>query len=139
HTGGTDMTGVQKLVATVGPIIAYTTHGIFDMNGVGGVERLSGDALDERTRAAIGYQHGRAELLANMASSGRLFETIFNVEMLFLPLGEGAGLLEGEGASLLPKANCFTAGTLVQAAEGQKPIEDIRIGDFVWAENVQTG
>ena len=33
------------------------------------------------------------------------------------------------------EAACFTAGTLVLTNEGLKPIEDIKIGDYVWSEN----
>ena len=34
---------------------------------------------------------------------------------------------------------CFVAGTMVATENGQKPIEDIKEGDLVWSENVQTG
>lgn len=34
---------------------------------------------------------------------------------------------------------CFTAGTLVRTADGDRPIEDIRAGDKVWARNLATG
>ncbi|HEY4243140.1 MAG TPA: polymorphic toxin-type HINT domain-containing protein [Kofleriaceae bacterium] len=35
--------------------------------------------------------------------------------------------------------NCFVGGTLVHAERGLVPIEEIRIGDRVWSENVETG
>ncbi|MEN5074739.1 polymorphic toxin-type HINT domain-containing protein [Isoptericola cucumis] len=34
---------------------------------------------------------------------------------------------------------CFTAGTLVRTVDGDRPIEDLRAGDKVWAHNLQTG
>ena len=34
---------------------------------------------------------------------------------------------------------CFTAGTLVRTVDGDKPIEDLRAGDKVWAHNLATG
>lgn len=35
--------------------------------------------------------------------------------------------------------HCFIAGTLVETAEGKKPIEEIKSGDIVLAENPKTG
>lgn len=35
--------------------------------------------------------------------------------------------------------NCFVAGTKVKTACGEKPIEDVQIGDKVWARNLVTG
>ncbi|MDH3273691.1 MAG: polymorphic toxin-type HINT domain-containing protein [Gammaproteobacteria bacterium] len=34
---------------------------------------------------------------------------------------------------------CFVAGTLVDTEDGLRPIEDIEVGDKVWARNVDTG
>ena len=34
---------------------------------------------------------------------------------------------------------CFVAGTLVHTAEGYKNIEDIQVGDYVWAWDEETG
>ena len=33
---------------------------------------------------------------------------------------------------------CFVAGTLISTEEGLRPIEEINIGDYVWAENPET-
>jgi hypothetical protein len=47
--------------------------------------------------------------------------------------------------SLVTKLNqllqvyCFPEGTEVATAEGEKPIEKIRVGDLVWSQNGQTG
>jgi RHS repeat-associated protein len=35
--------------------------------------------------------------------------------------------------------NCFVAGTTVKTADGDKTIEDIKVGDRVWAKNLDTG
>ena len=34
---------------------------------------------------------------------------------------------------------CFIAGTLIATADGQKAIEDIEVGDLVWATDTETG
>ena len=34
---------------------------------------------------------------------------------------------------------CFVEGTLISVSDGYKPIEKIEVGDYVWAENLETG
>lgn len=34
---------------------------------------------------------------------------------------------------------CFTGDTLIATADGEKPIAEIEVGDYVWAEDVETG
>src|SRR5690606_37150229 len=34
---------------------------------------------------------------------------------------------------------CFVAGTLIRTPDGERPIEEIRVGDKVWAHDVETG
>jgi hypothetical protein len=58
--------------------------------------------------------------------------------------GGGEWATEGEGAGgcaggLCEAGNCFVAGTPVQTAEGERPIESLRAGDEVWAEDPETG
>lgn len=42
-------------------------------------------------------------------------------------------------AKVLAKCNCFTAGTKVLTDEGEKPIEEIEVGDKVLAKSDETG
>ena len=35
--------------------------------------------------------------------------------------------------------SCFAGDTLVATKEGQKPIEEIEVGDEVWSYNIETG
>jgi hypothetical protein len=42
-------------------------------------------------------------------------------------------------ADIIKLCNCFPAGTAVAVAEGQKPIEQIQVGDQVWARDMATG
>ncbi len=50
----------------------------------------------------------------------------------------GAGFSAAKRLRRLGKA-CFVAGTLIVTPDGQTPIEQISIGDTVWARNDQTG
>jgi hypothetical protein len=36
-------------------------------------------------------------------------------------------------------SSCFTGDTLVATEDGQRPIEEIKAGDYVWATDVKTG
>ena len=45
----------------------------------------------------------------------------------------------GEAKTLTRKVCCFVAGTLVDTANGLKPIEQIEIGDMVWARDAESG
>jgi RHS repeat-associated protein/uncharacterized repeat protein (TIGR01451 family) len=47
--------------------------------------------------------------------------------------------LDGASCAFKPGHNSFTAGTLVNTAEGMRPIEEIELGDRVLAEDPETG
>lgn len=62
----------------------------------------------------------------------------------------GSGLLHGLGRARTALRNvrnaargagqvCFAAGTLVDTEDGLRPIEEVEVGDLVWARNDQTG
>ena len=53
--------------------------------------------------------------------------------------GTGAGRALLEKLNKIPLCNCFPAGTPVATEQGMKPIEQIRVGDRVWAKDVATG
>ena len=38
-----------------------------------------------------------------------------------------------------PSSPCFTAGTTVETEEGSVPIEDVEVGDWVWAADPDSG
>jgi hypothetical protein len=46
---------------------------------------------------------------------------------------------EEAGKLATPPCKCFPAGTTVDTASGAKPIEDIKVGDRVWARDQVTG
>ena len=43
------------------------------------------------------------------------------------------------GAKKAIQGSCFVEGTLVLAEDGHRPIEEIKVGDYVYAENPETG
>ncbi len=51
----------------------------------------------------------------------------------------GAGFSALKRVRRFAKKACFAAGTLIVTAQGQIPIEQISVGDTVWARNDQTG
>ena len=53
-------------------------------------------------------------------------------------LGETFGNIRGELTDIVT-SQCFIAGTLVLAEDGEKPIEDIEVGDYVYASDPETG
>jgi Pretoxin HINT domain len=53
--------------------------------------------------------------------------------------GTGAGRALLDSLNKIPLCNCFPAGTPVATEDGLKPIEQIRVGDRVWAKDIETG
>ena len=50
-----------------------------------------------------------------------------------------SGAITGAVTGAVSSPYCFVAGTLVQTEDGEKPIEKIEIGDYVWAWDEDTG
>ena len=53
-------------------------------------------------------------------------------------LGETFGNIRGELTDIVT-SQCFIAGTLVLTEDGEKPIEEIEVGDYVYASDPETG
>mgnify|MGYP003308909706 CR=1 FL=1 len=51
----------------------------------------------------------------------------------------GTKLATKLGVKKAIKGACFVEGTLVFAEDGNKPIEEIKVGDLVYSENPETG
>jgi RHS repeat-associated protein len=51
-------------------------------------------------------------------------------------IGKASKVIKGTSKT---GSGCFTAGTLIPTEYGQSPIEEIKIGDYVWSENPETG
>jgi len=92
------------------------------------------------TNAEGGYQHGKIlfTILESTIGVGEL--------QILTKTGEfsknALQLLKKSKANILLKlkpCGCFTAGTQVYTEEGYKNIEEVQIGDKVWAYNDETG
>ncbi|MGI5190734.1 polymorphic toxin-type HINT domain-containing protein [Promicromonospora sp. CA-289599] len=53
-------------------------------------------------------------------------------------VADAAGMCKG-GMCDVPFGTCFVAGTLILTEDGLKPIEEIQVGDKVWAKDLDTG
>ncbi len=64
-------------------------------------------------------------------------------EQAYDTLKYGSLFVMSMGASIIEVGTsisvCFVAGTLVKAADGDVPIENIQVGDYVYAHNPETG
>lgn len=67
----------------------------------------------------------------NIIDAGRMMNKADNIA--------DAGKAINRGDALVDSALCFVEGTIVLAEEGKIPIEDIEVGDKVYAENPETG
>ncbi|MBE1286101.1 MAG: hypothetical protein GJ671_00040 [Alteromonadaceae bacterium] len=68
-----------------------------------------------------------------------------NVAGLFIPGATGLGLAARawdkgvDAANALRRTCCFVAGTQVLTEDGYKNIEDVKLGEKLWAKNTETG
>jgi len=83
------------------------------------------------TTAGIGLAFGKAGHLLGGPLSSALASRVSE---------EAAPVVAGAVSDLARKGNCFIAGTPVQMADGStKPIEQVKVGDFVKSRNPKTG
>jgi len=91
------------------------------------------------TNAEMGYQHGKLvfDILTTFIGVGEVKALVktgeFSANALKLLRNSKTKLIRA-----LKPCGCFTAGTQVYTEEGYKNIEDVKIGDRVWAYNDKT-
>ena len=83
--------------------------------------------------AIVGWFSGPVIYRAITAITPMLQEAIEKGKLLYNKIATSVSRFLG----LLPK--CFVAGTLIKTQEGERPIEELKIGDMVYAENPETG
>ena len=83
-----------------------------------------------------------AQGAAQSFKEGKIIQGIYRM-ILSLISFVGAGKSYGEALKTADAINngstCFVAGTLVLTDDGEKPIEDIEVGDHVYASDPETG
>jgi len=74
---------------------------------------------------AIDNVHDASKIVDNISDSGDAFKAYDN--------------FYNKLDSSCMNGKCFISGTLVATENGSKPIEEVRVGDFVWAWDEETG
>ncbi|MFI7224835.1 polymorphic toxin type 27 domain-containing protein [Nonomuraea angiospora] len=84
-----------------------------------------------------GYTYALS-LRTAMRNGTAFTEALFRLRYSTLPAEAIYGLEQAAG-NALAAGRCFPAGTLVDTEQGPRKIEDIRVGDRVWAADPETG
>ncbi|MNO24972.1 Hint module [compost metagenome] len=84
------------------------------------------------------YGKNLGEVLMSIGGSGAAIKTIAKVAPKLAKMLKKLGS-KSDSKSGKFSCNCFTAGTKVQTDEGEKPIEEIEVGDRVLAKSDETG
>ncbi|SDI87452.1 polymorphic toxin type 27 domain-containing protein [Nonomuraea jiangxiensis] len=84
-----------------------------------------------------GYTYALS-LRTAMQSGTAFTQALFRLRYSGLP-AEAISGLERAAGNALATGHCFPAGTLVDTEDGPRKIEDIRVGDRVWAADPATG
>lgn len=128
-------------------ILNRSVHVSLNVN-VGGGKVL--EEKGELTNQLVYYIHaGRA---TGRDKYGKFAEVLFNGDIIIYETGAatvpllrltkiGGKIVKKAGKTIddLFECNCFTAGTKVLTDEGEKPIEEIKVGDKVLAKDDETG
>ena len=110
--------------------------------------------LDSKNNVVATYVYGQ-EIISQIRAGKTLyygFDGLGNVRMLFDQTGaiidtytyDAFGILTHktgitENNYLFSGQQFDTRETLIATAEGNRPIVEIQVGDYVWAENIETG
>lgn len=108
---------------------AHTVMGVSDGVSMGLSGQLTSMAYGDK------YAHVEDSTAYNVGSA----ITDVSVKGAIKAVGKGFGKLMKSVTSLFNPCNCFAPGTLVLTIEGLKPIEAVRIGDFIAAKDENSG
>jgi hypothetical protein len=117
--------GILAIVVAFIPIVGTALAGVLLVIAavaaiVSAVANLTLAATGERSWAEAGIAIAGAALsLIGLGAAAKAIKGLKGVKCLF--------------------GKCFVAGTLIHTSEGERPIEEIRVGEKVWARNLATG
>ena len=126
-TAGIDVVGGTALLMTPFAPIGAGMIG-------SGFGALAGGAISEK----LG---GSYELGANIGSivGGAVGGAVYGKISEMKKISEIEKISAMKSSNKVCNPNCFVAGTMIETADGKKPIEEIRVGSIVLAENSETG
>ena len=113
---------------SAGATAAVSTAATVGCYVVGG--GIAACGLNDGMEIATGENYIRDKLLGGSQEAYDRVRTALSIATL--AIGSLAEQAQAAGIS------CFIAGTSVVTADGQKPIEDIQVGDYVWAWDEET-
>jgi hypothetical protein len=125
-----DVRSLERLNASVrkanDPIIA-TLAAVLD--------RTPGETRSDLDRW---YNDQRGYVLASRSLATKP-TVVQEVEPSYTPQPVGQFVYDRQAGYFLPNRDCFAAGTSVKTLDGPRPIESVKVGDRVLAQDLQTG
>ncbi|MFC8796918.1 polymorphic toxin-type HINT domain-containing protein [Promicromonospora sp. NPDC057138] len=132
--------GILAIIVAFIPVVGAALAGVLIV--IAAVAAIV-SAVANITLAATGE---RSWAEAGIAIAGAALSVIGLGGAAKAAMGLSKGLAKGAFKQGLKKGwckfgfgQCFVAGTLIHTPDGERPIEDIRVGDKVWARNLDTG
>ena len=110
------------------------THSINIIKGLTGNQQI--------TQAVINYNKENTYEFNEKYKMGQATGAVILITFTLASLGKGTtsnAVAGAKGTSKTTGGLCFTEETLVKTADGHKQIGDIKVGDKVYSENVETG
>jgi Pretoxin HINT domain len=130
--------------STAAIVINDITGGTALVESIAGIDLQSQTELNGQDRVQRGLIGGGGVVIsgvggASLINSARAGYTGTGLRLPGLRSGEKPPEVVATKPKCPPDGACFVAGTLVTTEDGLRPIEDVKQGEKVWAEDEQTG
>ena len=137
---GTELLGYNVFAYCANnPVNNFDPDGEAVANIVGGiVGGVTGAALGYLLAKQLGLKGWKKTALIAAATAGGAVLGAF-LGPYVAKLAKSMGSVVKSTAKKAAKSLCFVAGTLVETKDGHIPIETVQVGDYVYAENPETG